>query len=132
MDLHEDGEEIVSMNPAHFRTLRELAGLTQADVTAQACVADRTARRWESTHEAPLAVQEWVRDCWRQVRSAAQAIAEARAGDGEVLLTRTPTGWEHDGYWTAGMDAAVARLTLALLELGGAEVTVVSGLPGDA
>lgn len=124
---HDEGDaEIVSMNPAHFRTLREAAGLTQADVAARAGVADRSARRWEATHEAPLAVQEWVRGCWREVRAAAAAIAEARADDAEeVLLSRSATGWEHGEYWSPGMDAAVARLALALLELDGTTVTVV-------
>lgn len=120
------------LSPAHFRTLRELAGLSQQEVHAH-CKANppprgapdlRTVRRWESTHVAPLAVQEWVWECWREVRDTARALVESHAEDGQVTLTRTPTGWTHDEHWTPGMDAAVTRLALALLEIGGTPVTV--------
>lgn len=119
-----DDPEIRDLTPAHFRTLRECAGLTQQDVAQHAGVQDRSARRWESTHVAPLEVQEWVRDCWREVRDTARAVTERRDEDGEVTLTRAATGWEYGEYWTPGMDAAVTRLALALLELDGTEVTV--------
>ena len=130
----EDAEAIVSMSPAHFRTLREVAGLSQQEVYEH-CQAHpapgrdrgpdlRTVRRWEATHVAPQAVQEWVRECWREVRDAARAIADEHAEDGRVELTRTPTGWAHDEHWTPGMDAAVTRLALALLEVDGTEVVV--------
>lgn len=115
------------MNPTHFRTLMELAGLTQAEVATHAGKTERTVRYWTTSHEAPLAMQEWVRECWREVRDTARALAESRTEDGEVLLSRTPmhdAGWEYGEHWTPGMDAAVTRLALALLEVGGAEVTV--------
>lgn len=127
-------DEIQLLSPAHFRTLRELAGLTQQDVYdhCQAHPAPgrdrgpdlRTIRRWEATHVAPLAVQEWVRDCWREVRGAAVALAESCEVEEIATLTRTPTGWPHSPDWTPGQDAAVTRLALALLEVDGTPVIV--------
>lgn len=100
------------LDPAHFRALRELAGLTQQDVAAQADVADRTARRWEATRTAPEDVTLWVLAEWQDVWDAAVELAES-AQDGVL-----PAG-------STDQERAITRLALVFLQQRGRDVRVV-------
>jgi hypothetical protein len=117
------GTDQRAMTSAEFRTMRELAGLTQADVAEWAGVADRSVRRWEAGRVAPLEVQDWVRACWLDVLGDAQdhhaeALGATRSTGLVVTLSR-PLSW-------AGHDAAVTRLVFAWLSQRGYRVEVTS------
>lgn len=86
------------MTPATFKSLREGLGLTSQDVADQAGVNLRTAQRWESTHEPPSDVQEWVinlterfTDTREMVMDAAQEALESVGDDTPIMLTRFRT-----------------------------------------
>src|SRR5699024_10700119 len=50
------------MTSAEFKMIRRLLGLTTDDVAATFNVALRSARRWETTHQPPQGVADWLRD----------------------------------------------------------------------
>jgi len=50
------------MTSAEFKMFRRLLGITTDDVAATFNVALRSARRWETTHQPPQGVADWLRD----------------------------------------------------------------------
>lgn len=49
------------MTNAEFKMIRRLLGISTDDVAATFNVALRSARRWESTHQPPQGVADWLR-----------------------------------------------------------------------
>lgn len=49
------------MTSAEFKMIRRLLGITTDDVAATFNVALRSARRWETTHQPPQGVADWLR-----------------------------------------------------------------------
>jgi DNA-binding XRE family transcriptional regulator len=121
------------MSPAEFRTLRELAGLTQSDVAAYAGVNERTARRWDRTLPAPDEVCRWLENKWRIVLETAVQLADQVgdqwAGEDEEppvpVITRTPA---LPGDATVGMQAAVCRAVYLLACVDETPVRVEGGV----
>lgn len=57
------------MTPAEFRVKRRALGLTAHDVAAACDVAERTAQRWETTHQPPVDACVWLESKWTAAAS---------------------------------------------------------------
>ena len=105
------------LDPAMFKTLRELAGVTQSELVEQSGADPRTVRRWSSTHTATEQTCAWLVDRWLDVLYKAQKLADKHP----VSIQR------RKGDDT---DSAVERLAFALLADEGS-VPGMAWLPGN-
>lgn len=64
------------MNSAEFKMIRRLLGITTDDVAATFGVALRSARRWESSHQPPEGVAEWLQQKLSDARNTANEMLE--------------------------------------------------------
>lgn len=51
-----------TMTSAEFKIIRRLLGITTDEIAATFNVALRSARRWESSHQPPQGVADWLQD----------------------------------------------------------------------
>lgn len=58
------------MTSAEFKMIRRLLGITTDDVAAIFNVALRSARRWETTHQPPQGVADWLRGKLAETKTA--------------------------------------------------------------
>lgn len=64
------------MTPAEFRIKRRALGLTTHDVAVACDVAERTAQRWETTHQPPVDACVWLESKWTSAASAIDAAIQ--------------------------------------------------------
>lgn len=103
------------LTPEGFKALRELAGITQAEIARTFLVADRSVRRWDSIdtdYRAPDEISKWIIDMWEWVRGQASAIASARP----VAV---------HGY------LPVIKAVVAIVEGGGGHISIGASIDGS-
>lgn len=80
------------MNSAEFKMTRRLLGITIDEVAATFNVAVRSARRWESTHQPPEPVTDWLQDKLARVHTMVEELvqqSQATAAPLQLSLYRT-------------------------------------------
>lgn len=117
------------MTPAEFRTKRRTLGLTILDVSHACDVAERTAQRWESTHEPPADACVWLEDKWTTAASAidqAMQLAEEMEPEPVTLIAyrRDEDAQDRQGMTAREHAALLGHITM-LLTLGDFDYQVI-------
>lgn len=117
------------MTPAEFRTKRRALGLTTLDVSRACDVAERTAQRWESTHEPPVDACVWLEEKWTAAASAvdrAMQLAEEVEPEPVTLIAyrRDEDAQGKQGMTAREHSALLGHITM-LLTLGDFDYQVV-------
>ena len=120
------------MTPAEFRVKRRSLGLTTLDVSQACDVAERTAQRWESTHEPPVDACVWLEDKWttaaHAVEQAMQLAEEAEPEPVYLIAYRRDEDAQIHQSMTAREHAALLGHVTMLLTLGDFDYQVVDHL----
>lgn len=117
------------MTPAEFRIKRRALGLTYQDVAAACDVAERTAQRWESTHEPPADACVWLEEKWTAAASAvdqAMQLAEEMEPEPVTLIAyrRDKDAQARQGMTAREHAALLGHITM-LLTLGDFDYQVI-------
>ena len=117
------------MTPAEFRIKRRALGLTTLDVSRACDVAERTAQRWESTHEPPVDACVWLEEKWTAAASAVdQAMQLAEEVEPEpvslIAYRRDEDAQARQGMTAREHAALLGHITM-LLTLGDFDYQVV-------
>ena len=121
------------MTPAEFRTKRRTLGLTILDVSHACDVAERTAQRWEATHEPPVDACVWLEEKWTTAASAvdrAMQLAEEMEPEPVTLIAyrRDKDAQERQGMTAREHSALLGHITM-LLTLGDFDCQVIDYQP---
>lgn len=103
------------MDPATFRAYRIASGLSQADIAAIFGVADRSVRRWETTHRPPADVVAYVQQTWQRTLATAAELAARTPDDATTIGVPEPQPASPDTTtWTIGMQDQTLTALFAL------------------
>ena len=111
-----------ALTPLHYRAIRQASGLTQAQIAARFEVTDRSVRRWETSHNPPAEVVDWVAKCWADVRAVAAEVGQEHPTDvWAITLPLVAPGLED---YPPNVGEAATRLAMGMLEIDGMTVTI--------
>ena len=117
------------MTPAEFRIKRRALGLTYQDVAAACDVTERTAQRWEATHEPPADACVWLEGKWtsvaRAVDQAMQLAEEVEPEPVTLIAYRRDKDAQNHQSMTAREHAALLGHVTMLLTLGDFDYQVI-------